>query len=85
MLPQAVASANLAAVALGVLSLSFCLFTPDRVKKYLPGSLLALVTGTLAALVLKLGQSQVTCSGVLPSKIHQAPAVLWLLPCTCSA
>ena len=55
MLPNAAAHANLAALALGALSLSFCLFTPARVKRYLPGSLLALVVGTLAAVVLKLG------------------------------
>ena len=55
MLPKAAANANMAALALGALSLSFCLFTPDRVKRYLPGSLLALVVGTLAAVVLKLG------------------------------
>ena len=55
MLPSAAANANMAALALGALSLSFCLFTPARVKRYLPGSLLALVVGTLSAVVLKLG------------------------------
>ena len=57
MLPNAVANANMAALALGALSLSFCLFTPERVKRFLPGSLLALVVGTLAAVVLKLGET----------------------------
>lgn len=34
---------------LGALSLALCLLTPRRITKYVPGSLLALVGGTLIA------------------------------------
>ena len=53
--PAAFSNANLHAVGLGACSFLLCLLTPKRISRYMPGSVLALVFGTSAYLLLGLG------------------------------
>ena len=52
-IPGAVASPNLAALLLGVLTLAIVFFWPKAIGKYLPGALAALIIGTVLGLFLE--------------------------------
>ncbi|WP_051881701.1 SulP family inorganic anion transporter [Parvularcula oceani] len=51
-IPGAIASPNLAALALGLLTLAIVFFWPPKIGKYLPGALAALIIGTILGLFL---------------------------------
>jgi len=63
---------NLPAFFIGVLSFVMCTFTPVRVAKWVPGSLLALITGTAISIIKGLN---VPILGQIPSQIP-APLAL---------
>ena len=49
--PEAVVTLNLHAVIVGAVSLAICVFWPRRLARFLPGPLLALVVGTVMAML----------------------------------
>lgn len=53
--PAAFSNANVHAMGLGACSFLLCLLTPKRISRYVPGSVLALLFGTSAYLLLGLG------------------------------
>lgn len=54
-LPQALQAINGQALAVGLLALACCYLTPKKISRIVPGSLLGLITGTLAAVYAQLG------------------------------
>ncbi len=48
-LPDALASLNIDALIVGLIALAVCVFWPERIRKFLPSPLAALVIGTLMA------------------------------------
>ena len=49
--PEALVTFNLHAVTVGIVSLAICVFWPRRLGRYLPGPLLALLVGTVIAML----------------------------------
>lgn len=60
--PKALQTINSQALGVGLLALSFCLFTPKKISRFVPGSLLGLIAGTLTAIYLNLGELYVICA-----------------------
>ncbi len=49
--PDAIAGADPAALALGLVTLAVCVFWPERLQKFLPSSVAALIAGTLVGVL----------------------------------